>query len=104
MSADVEVVIERHEKVLILPTSAIVDTGQGTFCWVKTPAGGSQRRTVQLGDISDTSIVVKAGLQEGEEVVLDPLASVAEARTLALEPPDQTASRASASRESHHVD
>jgi len=104
MSAEVEVIIDRHEDVLTIPADAVVETWQGTFCWINTAAGIKQRRTLQLGDTNDKSIVVKAGLEEADEVVLDPLASIAEARVLALKPLDQAAPRAPVNSEADHVD
>jgi len=103
MSADVEVVIERHENVLTIPVNAVLQTAQGTFCWVKTAREASQRRTLQLGDTDDESVVVKTGLQEGDEVWLDPLTSIAEAQVMALKPLDRTAQHEADNREIDHV-
>jgi len=85
MSAEVEVVIDRHEDVLMIPTPAVVETEKGDFCWVKT-AEELQRRSLELGDTDDSFIVVEAGLREGDEVVLNPLAVIEEAQTDALKP------------------
>ncbi len=85
MSAEVEVIIARHEDVLTIPVTAVLETAEGDLCWVKT-AQGSQRRLLKLGDTDDSFIVVQAGLKEGEQVVLNPLAFVAEAQTEALKP------------------
>ncbi|MBL7039658.1 MAG: efflux RND transporter periplasmic adaptor subunit [Pirellulaceae bacterium] len=89
MSAEVEVIMARHEDVLTIPVAAVVETAEGGFCWIKT-ADGAQRRSLGLGDSDDQFIVVKTGLEEGEEVVLDPLASIEEAQTLVLEPLEKT--------------
>ena len=104
MSAEAEVSIDRHENVLILPVSAVLQTSAGTFCWVKTAEGANQRRSLQLGDTDDEFIVIKAGLKEGDEVWLDPLASIAQAQTMALRPIDNTTPHESINRESDHVD
>ena len=88
MSADVEVIIDRHENVLILPVSAVLQTAQGTFCWIKNATNLNERRSLQLGDTDDESVVIVAGLQEDDEVWLDPLTSIAEAQTMALTPFD----------------
>ena len=104
MSAEVEVILARHENVLTVPVAAVVETAQGDFCWVRTTEGAKQRRTLQLGDTNDNFIVVKAGLREGDEVVLDPLASIEEAQTLALTPRDEATPRESVDRETDHVD
>ena len=87
MSAEVEILIARHEDVLTIPVAAIVETEKGNFCWVKT-AQGPRRRTLGLGDSNDVFTVVEAGLKEGDEVVLNPLA-FAEARTAAAKTPDE---------------
>jgi len=73
MSAEVEVIIAQYEDVLTIPVAAIVESDKGHFCWVKT-AQGAQRRTLVLGDSNDVFTVVEAGLKEGDEVVLNPLA------------------------------
>ena len=103
MTAEVEVIIDRHADVLTIPVAAVVETAQGDFCWVKT-AEGAKRRALQLGDTNDTFIVVKAGLNEGDEVVLDPMASITEAQTLVLKPLDKAKSREPINVEADRVD
>jgi hypothetical protein len=85
MSAEVEVIMDRHEDVLTIPVAAVVETAEGDFCWVKT-AGGVKRRSLGLGDTDDSFIIVEAGLKEGDEVVLNPLAFIEEAQTDVLKP------------------
>jgi HlyD family secretion protein len=89
MSAEVEVIIDRHENVLTIPVAAVVETVEGDFCWGKT-AEGAQRRSLRLGDSNDQFVVVEAGLKEGDEVMLNPLAFIEEASTDALKPLDET--------------
>ena len=103
MSADVEVTIDRHESVLTIPVNAVLQTAEGTFCWVQTIEGVNERRALQLGDTDEEFVVVEAGLQEGDEVWLDPLTSIAEAQTLALTPFDRTAQPTAINREVDHV-
>ena len=92
MSAEVEVILDRHEDVLTIPAAAVVETAEGDFCWVKM-ADRVKRHSLQLGDTDDNFIVVEAGLQEGDEVVLDPMAYITEAQSLALKPLDKATSR-----------
>ena len=99
MSAEVEVIVDRHEDVLTIPVTAVVETVEGDLCWVKT-AEGSQRRTLELGDTDDSFIVVEAGLKEGDEVVLNPLAFIEEAQTEVLIPFDEAKPRKPESDES----
>jgi len=73
MSAEVEVIVARHEEVLTIPVAAVVETAQGDFCWVKT-AQGAERRSLRLGDTNNVFTVVEAGLKAGDEVVLNPSA------------------------------
>jgi len=89
MSTEVEVILARHEDVVTIPVAAVVETEEGNFCWVKT-AEGPQRRSLKLGDSNDQFIVVEAGVNEGEEVVLNPLAFIEEAQKRALKPFDKT--------------
>lgn len=79
MSAEVEIILARHENVLTIPTNACIETQQGYVCWVRTKTG-FERRSLKLGDSSDMFIVVHEGVQEEEHVILDPLANVPEAQ------------------------
>jgi multidrug efflux pump subunit AcrA (membrane-fusion protein) len=87
MSAEVEVIIDRHEDVLTIPVAAVVETEEGDFCWVKS-SQGTQRRPLRLGDTNDAFIVVKAGLKERDEVVLNPMSFVEELTAEMLKPLD----------------
>ena len=89
MSAEVEVILDRHEDVLTIPVAAVLETVEGDFCWVKTTEG-AKRRSLKLGDTDDSFIVVKAGLKEGDQVVLNPLAFIDQAQTEVLKPLDKT--------------
>jgi multidrug efflux pump subunit AcrA (membrane-fusion protein) len=115
MSAEVEVIIDRHEDVLTIPVAAVVETAEGDFCWLDTPEG-PRRRSLRLGDTDDSFIVVKAGVKEGDEVVLNPLSLIEEAQNEVLRPFDEarqpepkraessTDSGEPANREADHVD
>lgn len=98
MSAEVEIVLAEHKNVLTIPVAVVVETEEEYFCWVKTPKG-PRRRPLVLGDSNDQFIVVKAGVKEGDEVVLNPLAFVDEAQQDALKPLDQVDSSAGPSDE-----
>jgi multidrug efflux pump subunit AcrA (membrane-fusion protein) len=87
MSAGVEIVLAEYMGVPTIPVAAVVETEKEYYCWVKTPTG-QQRRSLQLGDSNDQFIVVKAGVKEGDEVVLNPLAFIDEAQKAALKPLD----------------
>jgi hypothetical protein len=76
----------------------VVETAEGDFCWVKT-AEGAKRCSLRLGDTNDVFTVVKAGLKEGDKVMLNPLA-FEETQTEALKPSDKAKPREPASPDS----
>ena len=85
MSAIVDVVLAKHDDVLTIPVAAIVDSDGGFYCWVQSTEGVKQR-VIKLGDSNDEFTVVLDGLTEGEQVILNPLAFIEEARTIAIQP------------------
>jgi multidrug efflux pump subunit AcrA (membrane-fusion protein) len=89
MSAEVEVIMARHENVLKIPVGAVIETETESLCWVQT-AEGTTRRSLELGDSNDIFIVVKKGLREGEQVVLNPVAFLKEAQQEAIKTPGDT--------------
>jgi multidrug efflux pump subunit AcrA (membrane-fusion protein) len=89
LSAEVEVVIAEHEDVLTIPVAAVVETGEERHCWIKTPSG-PQHRKLELGDSNEQFIIVKSGLKEGDEVVLNPVAFIDEAQSEVLKPIDES--------------
>jgi multidrug efflux pump subunit AcrA (membrane-fusion protein) len=94
MSAEVEVILARHQNVLKIPVAAVIETDEGDFCWVKTSAD-FQRRALQLGDSNDVFIVVEGGLKAGDQVVLNPMAYIEEAQQDVLKSIDQAKQQAS---------
>jgi hypothetical protein len=64
--------------------AAIVDSAPDYFCWVKV---GDQikKRALRIGDTNDQFTVVLDGINEGDEVILNPLAFVEEAQRIAIE-------------------
>lgn len=85
MSADVEVFLGQYENVLTIPVGAVVEQDGQFYCWVTTTTG-TTRRELTLGDTDDQFIIVEAGIKEGDEVVLNPLANVEEEEAEALQP------------------
>ena len=79
MSAEVEVIFGRYPEALAIPANACVESSDGFVCWVKKN-GLVQRRELDLGDGNEMFIVVRSGLQSGEQVILDPLTHLPEAQ------------------------
>lgn len=80
MTADVEILVADLKDVLTLPVGAIVEKGSKHYCWVQKN-GQPERRPLDLGLTNDKFVEVKGGVQEGEEVIMNPRAVVADART-----------------------
>jgi HlyD family secretion protein len=85
MSAEIEIVMAEHKNVLVLPVAAVLELEDGFHCWVKIGAD-VVKRTIKLGDSNDIFIVIQDGLNEGEAVILNPLAYIDEAQKEALVP------------------
>lgn len=77
MNAEVTIHIENsNEPVLAVPIQAVVggaDWGPRRVVYVMTP-NGPQERDVQLGKFNDKMIEVISGLNEGDQVVINPKA------------------------------
>ena len=71
LSASAAVVLHREEKALQVPRDAVVEENGKVYVQVSR-GQGSERREVQVGRKNGTHYVVMAGLQEGDEVSLEP--------------------------------
>ena len=69
MSAKVEILVGRIDDCLYVPVQAVSADGNKQVCYV---SGGArpERRIVEVGDFNDEFIELKAGLKEGETVLL----------------------------------
>lgn len=81
MSAEVTILVENlSEKVLTLPIQAILggsELGNDRKCLVNTP-NGPEERTITLGLSNDRLVEIKSGLEEGDQVVVNPKVVVGE--------------------------
>ncbi len=78
MTAQVEILLADKRDILTVPVTAVVEQKDQFYAWVKQPAG-PEKRTVTLGTTDDRVIEIKSGLKAGDEVILNPRATVAEA-------------------------
>lgn len=69
MYAHVRLASGKAGKVLSVPVSAVIDSGERQTVLVRLDAGRFAPRTVTLGSRSDDYVEVTAGLNEGEQVV-----------------------------------
>jgi len=77
MSAVVEIHIDRLKDVLSVPVQAVVQIQDDSWCYVELD-GNAERRIVQLGRTNDKFVEIREGLQEGDRVVLNPMAIIDE--------------------------
>jgi len=71
MSARVEILVGRLEDVLYVPVQAVVPTEKGHVCYVLR-GRRAEPVPVQIGQFSDEFIEIRQGLQEGQQVLLQP--------------------------------
>ncbi len=69
MRAQLELVTEALEDVLVLPASAVREEG-GLHCWAASASGTFERVTLELGPASDGDVVVYGPLRKGQQVLL----------------------------------
>ncbi|EQC45491.1 efflux RND transporter periplasmic adaptor subunit [Bacteriovorax sp. Seq25_V] len=71
MLADAIVDIKFKGMPLVVPRSAVIDTGRRKVVWLKVSDSEFQAKEIESGLESEGYIEVKSGLEEGEEVVVD---------------------------------
>jgi HlyD family secretion protein len=99
MSAEVTIVIDDQlEHVLSVPLQAIVgsvELGKERKCFVLNSAGQPEERTIVVGLNNEQMAEIKSGVQEGDEVVLNPKAL--------LDDKDKAAASASEQKSAGHA-
>ena len=71
MSCKVEILVRRLEDVLMVPIQVVANRGGQKVCYVSTPTG-PEERIVTTGAFTDMHVQIIEGLEEGEEVLLNP--------------------------------
>jgi multidrug efflux pump subunit AcrA (membrane-fusion protein) len=71
MIANAVLNIDIEGKPLVVPRSAIIDTGKRKVVWVKINEREFRAKKVHSGHESDGYVEIKNGLEEGEEVVIE---------------------------------
>ncbi|MEE2641925.1 MAG: HlyD family efflux transporter periplasmic adaptor subunit [Planctomycetota bacterium] len=79
MTAETQVLVTHEKNVLKIPVASIVKQGGKYFAWVDN-SGKYERRELLLGASDENFVVIKDGVSEGEDVILNPRAVVEEAR------------------------
>ncbi len=71
LSASAAVILQEEKNVLVAPLEAVEKENGSCWVGVKTAEGGFERRRVELGPANETQVVVRSGLQAGDEVALE---------------------------------
>lgn len=71
MVADATLNVELDGLALVVPRSAIIDTGKRKVVWTKVSNRQFQAKTILSGYESDGYVEIKKGLMEGEEVIIE---------------------------------
>lgn len=84
MTVSVEIFLAKHKDVISVPVAAVLELDGDFFCWVATGGPTPERRNLKVGDSNDTFVIVTEGIDEGDEVVLNPRDFVEEAESASL--------------------
>jgi HlyD family secretion protein len=71
MSCKVNILVENLEDVIVVPIQVVSNRGGRKVCYVIN-SKGYEERVVQTGLFNDTFVQIIKGLEEGEEVMLNP--------------------------------
>jgi len=74
MTAELAILVSEESQALQVPVQSVVERDKRYFCLVGGPAaeGPLKVREVEMGASNQNSVIIVAGLDEGEEVVLNP--------------------------------
>ena len=72
LTAEVEIQVSSRDNILQVPVQAIVSIGEKHYAFVLTDDGPKLREGIKIGDSNDKSVEILSGLEEGEQVVLNP--------------------------------
>ncbi len=72
LTAEIEIRIEERENVLQVPVQSVISIGDNRYIFVVSSDGTPVRKTIQIGQASDTMIEILDGIGQGEEVILNP--------------------------------
>jgi len=71
MSAQVQIIVDEFDDVLMVPLEAVGTVAEERVCFVMSPSG-PEMKAVETGDYNDKFIEIRGGLDEGQKVVLNP--------------------------------
>lgn len=73
LTATIEILVERRDDVLQIPVQSVVTVGADQFAFVVSANGNSvDRQSITIGQSNERMIEVTIGLEEGQQVVMNP--------------------------------
>ncbi len=91
MNAEVQILVDKQDKVLQVPVQSICEHKRKYFCMVKKPGGAFETREVEVGISNEKFMTIMSGLAEGESVVMNPRGFPSELRLPDLPDPPSDA-------------
>ena len=80
MFADVEIITEKYEGLLCIPSTAVVSEDDKSYVYVEQ-SGNAVKKEVTLGKSDDTSVEVLSGVSQGENVIVKGKEYITESNT-----------------------
>lgn len=72
LTAEIEIRIEERDNVLQVPVQSVITIGAQHYIFVLGADGEAVRRSIKIGQTSDTTIEILGGVEQDEEVILNP--------------------------------
>lgn len=72
LTAQVEILVDNRSDVLQIPLQGVVTIAGKQFAYVVNSRGVAERRLIKIGQSNQSHVEVLDGVEEGEEVVLNP--------------------------------
>jgi HlyD family secretion protein len=71
MTAEVDLLLASYEDAVTIPVTSVTEVDGSFFCWIKR-GDSFVRKSILIGDGNEVFLVVKSGLNVGDEVALLP--------------------------------
>lgn len=68
-SVRLDIILQQRQNALTVPLSAIQNSGDSPFVWVKDAEGTAQKREIEVGLSTDQAAEVLSGLEEGDQII-----------------------------------
>lgn len=78
LTAQVEILVDNRAKVLQVPVQSILSVASQQFAYIVKPNGSVERRSVKIGLSNQSHVEVIDGVEEGENVVMNPRSQFAD--------------------------